>query len=179
MVEWTRARRRWGPLTGLALGLGVLAGLVLAPQPGAGGAAPAAAHWVLPSAQRPLSYREADFLTLLRAPQWGAGVAGSAGGAAGAPGAAATATWQLVGVVAGPQPLALLQQEGNPSTLRLAAGGQMADGTRVVAVTVMPAQVRLQRGSCRIELRLYAQVHLNEALTACAPATGPAIERER
>src|SRR5487761_2287640 len=83
MAEWTRERRRWGQLAGLALGLGVLAGLVLAPQPGAGGAAPAAAHWVLPSAQRPLSYREADFLTLLRAPQWGAGAAGAAGGAAG------------------------------------------------------------------------------------------------
>lgn len=179
MAEWMRDRRRRGQLAGLALGLGVLAGLVLAPQPGAGGAAPAAAHWVLPSAQRPLSYREADFLALLRAPQWGAGAAGSAGGAAGAPGAAAAATWQLVGVVAGPQPRALLQEEGNPSTLRLAAGGRMADGTRVVAVTVVPAQVSLQRGGCRIELRLYAQVHLDQALTACAPATGSAIERER
>ncbi|MDE1959715.1 MAG: hypothetical protein KGI40_11615, partial [Xanthomonadaceae bacterium] len=124
MAEWTRDRRRLGQLAGLALGIGVLAGLILAPQPGPPGLPPAAAHWSLPSAERPLGYRESDFLVLLRAPQWGAGGPGSAGGAAGTESAAA-ATWQLVGVVVGPQPLALLQQEGNPSTLRLAAGGQM------------------------------------------------------
>ena len=179
MAEWTRDRRRLVQLAGLALGIGALAGLVLAPRPGPPGLAPAVAHWSLPSAQRPLGYRESDFLALLRAPQWGVGAPGSVGGVAGAPGAAAAATWQLVGVVAGPRPLALLQQAGNPSTLRLAAGGRMSDGTRVETVTVVPAQVTLQRGGCRIELRLYAQVHLNEALTACAPATGLSIERER
>ena len=179
MAEWTRDRRRLVQLAGLALAVGLLAGLVLAPRPGPPELAPAIAHWSLPSAERPLGYRESDFLALLRAPQWGAGASGSAGGVAGAAGAAAAATWQLVGVVAGPQPLALLQQAGNPSTLRLAAGGRMGDGTRVEAVTVVPAQVTLQRGGCRIELRLYAQVHLDQALTACMPATGLPIERER
>ena len=179
MAEWTRDRLRLGQLAALALGIGVLAGLVLAPRPGPSGLAPAVARWSLPAAEPPLDYRESDFLALLRAPQWGAGAAGSVGSVAGAPGAAAAATWQLVGVVAGPQPLALLQQAGNPSTLRLAAGGRMVDGTRVEAVTVVPAQVTLQRGGCRIELRLYAQVHLDQALSACAPATGMPIERER
>ena len=177
MAEWTRNRRRLGQLAGLALGIGVLAGLVLAPQPGPPGAAPAAAAWRLPSAERPLSYRTADFLPLLRGRQWGPAGAteGVDGGAEGGP---AAATWQLVGVVTGPQPVALLQEEGKPTTLRLAAGGRMADGTRVEAVTAVPAQVTLQRGGCRIELRLYAQVHLDQALTACAPATGRAVERE-
>lgn len=75
--------------------------------------------------------------------------------------------------------MALLQEEGGATTLRLAAGGRMADGTQVVGVTAVPAQVTLQRGGCRIELRLYAQVHMNQALTACVPATGRAVERER
>ena len=178
MAEWTRDRRRLGQLAGLALGIGVLAGLVLAPQPGSPGVAPATATWRLPPAERPLSYRAADFLSLLRGRQWGpAGGPDGAGGAAGAQGAVTT-TWALVGVVAGPQPVALLQEEGSATTLRLAAGGRMADGTQVVGVTAVPAQVTLQRGGCRIELRLYAQVHLNQALTACVPATGPAVERE-
>ena len=175
MAEWLRERRRWVLLLGLALAIGVLAGLVLAPRPGPSDAAPAAARWALPAAVPPLSYRQADFLQLLHGRQWGADAVGA--GVAGVAATDAAATWRLVGVVAGPQPVALLQQEGNPSTLRLRAGGQMADGTRVVAVTAVPAQVTLQRGGCRIELRLYAQVHLNAALSACAPAA-PTVERE-
>ena len=62
---------------------------------------------------------------------------------------------------------------------QLLGAAAAATWQRVVAVTVVPAQVTLQRGGCRIELRLYAQVHLDQALAGCAPVVGLPIERER
>ncbi len=166
LVEWMQTRPYRSAITIGAL-LGVLWGVLATPPEPPPGAA-AALEWSLPAMT--VVAEPGAALAAIPASVWGAaGAGGPRGSRAGA--AAGVQQWRLLGIVAGPEPIAIVQSAQTGAAIqRLAVGDPLPDGARILAIG--DTLIRFERDGCRHQRTLYA------AAAEPEPECGEPAERE-